>query len=191
MWVEGSKVKCLEVCWFVCKKVWGNHFRPLFTLVTNAKQETFFLHVCRTDASNALPCEASEHKAFLAKELQTSQHTRLGKMMIVFSRCIFHTSFKCGPLCKCGSPDAILHPAVHMASLLKVHHEGQSPINHPSVTYPDHSILFFGSCLSVGMSMLMFVCIGPCVCLGACVIHNVGQQFLPVIFICAGGNPSE
>ena len=181
-------MKCLEPLLVCLQKVWGNHFRPLFTLVTNAKQETFFLHVCRTDASNALRCEASEHKAFLAKELQTSQQSGLGNMMIGFSTCIFQESFECGPLCKCGSPDAILHPAVHMASRLK---EGQSPVNHPSVTSPDHSILLFGSCLSVGMSMSMFVCIGPCVCLGACVIHNMGQRFFPVIFICAGGNPSE
>ena len=68
----------------------GHECAP-FTMVTNAKrgQETYFLHVCRSDASNAMRCERTERQAFLAKELQTFQQSGLRNMMIVFRTYIF------------------------------------------------------------------------------------------------------
>ena len=72
----------------------GHECAP-FTMVTNGKggQKTTFLHVCRSAASNAMRCDKTEHQAFLAKELQTSQQSGLKNTMIVFCTCIFAIIF--------------------------------------------------------------------------------------------------
>ena len=90
---------CNSEVYYYCfiSTLWGGHTVGCghecapFTMVTNAKrgQETFLVHVCRSDASNAVRCERTERQAFLAKELQTFQQSGLRTMMIVFRTYIF------------------------------------------------------------------------------------------------------